>query len=121
MQPCPHARESTFPLPLPGPRARRSAMNPAEHSSLRLQTRAIHAGAPSPRLCGAVNVPIFQSSVFEQQRVAAYADIVYPRLSTTPTHLALGRKLAALEGAELAFASASGMSAITTAILTVLG
>src|SRR5262249_6224722 len=79
-----------------------------------LQTRAIHAGAPTPRIGGAVNVPIFQSSVFEQARAGAYHDIVYPRLSTTPTHLALGRKLAALEGADLAFATSSGMAAITT-------
>lgn len=86
-----------------------------------LQTLAIHAGQPSPRFAGALNVPIFQSSVFAMKDVADYHDIAYPRLSTTPTQLALGRKLAALEGAELAFATASGMAAIGTAILTVLG
>ncbi|MGE3171012.1 MAG: PLP-dependent aspartate aminotransferase family protein [Planctomycetota bacterium] len=86
-----------------------------------LQTLAIHAGTPAPRIHGAVNVPVFQSTVFEQEDPGAYADIVYPRLSTTPTHLALGRKLAALEGADLAFATASGMAAITTTILTALG
>lgn len=86
-----------------------------------LQTLAVHAGTPEPRFAGAVNVPIFQSSVFTMKDVASYHDIAYPRLSSTPTHLALGRKLAALEGAELAFATASGMAAITTAILTVLG
>jgi len=86
-----------------------------------LQTRAIHAGAPTPRIAGAVNVPIFQSSVFEQARAGAYHDIVYPRLSTTPTHLALGKKLAALEGADVAFATSSGMAAITTTLLTALG
>lgn len=86
-----------------------------------LQTLAIHSGNDGQRVLGAVNTPIFQSSVFEQRAVDSYHDIVYPRLSTTPTHLALGRKLAALEGTELAFAAASGMAAITTAILTVLG
>lgn len=86
-----------------------------------LQTRAIHAGSPTPRIHGAVNVPIFQSSVYEQQDAADYHGIVYPRLSTTPTHLALGRKLAALEGADLAFATASGMAAITTSLLCALG
>jgi cystathionine beta-lyase/cystathionine gamma-synthase len=94
---------------------------PSPSRALGLQTRAIHAGAPEPRFAGAVNVPIFQSSVFGQSRTASYHDIKYPRLSTTPTHLALGRKLAALEGADLAFATASGMAAITTSLLTALG
>jgi len=86
-----------------------------------LATRAIHAGAPAERFAGAVNVPIFQSSVFTQSRVGDYHEIAYPRLSTTPTHQALGRKLAALEGAEAAFVAASGMAAITGALLTALG
>lgn len=86
-----------------------------------LATLCIHGGTPKVRLHGAVNVPIFQSTVFAQRGEGGYHNIAYPRLSTTPTHLALGQKLAAMEGAELAFATASGMAAITTAILTVLG
>jgi cystathionine beta-lyase/cystathionine gamma-synthase len=86
-----------------------------------LATLCVHGGDPEVRLHGAVNVPIFQSTVFAQRGEGGYHAIAYPRLSTTPTHLALGKKLAALEGAELAFATASGMAAITTAILTVLG
>lgn len=88
---------------------------------LRPATLAIHGDPDRPRIHGAVNVPIFQSTVFEQSRPGVYDDIVYPRLSTTPTHLALGQKLAALEHADLAFATASGMAAITTALLTALG
>jgi cystathionine beta-lyase/cystathionine gamma-synthase len=95
-------------------------MNPA-HARHGLQTRAIHAGTPDQRFAGAINVPIFQSSVFACRDVADYHDIAYPRLSTTPTHRALGRKLAALEGAESAFAAASGMAAISASILTALG
>lgn len=86
-----------------------------------IQTRAVHGDPSQPRYAGAVNVPIFQSSVYEMTDVEDYNDIVYPRLSTTPNHKALGRKLAALENAEFAFATASGMAAITTSILTVLG
>jgi len=86
-----------------------------------IQTRAIHGGTPDQRFAGAINVPIFQSSVYETKDVGDYSDIVYPRLSTTPTHKALGQKLASLENAEFAFATASGMAAITTAILTALG
>lgn len=84
-------------------------------------TLAIHAGQESPRIGGAVNTPIFQSTVFELKQAHDYHAIPYPRLSTTPTQLALGRKIAVLENAELAFPTASGMAAITTAILAALG
>src|SRR5262249_2247086 len=86
-----------------------------------LSTRAIHGAPGTERFAGAINVPIFQSSVFAQTKVGDYHAIAYPRLSTTPTHKALGQKLAALEGAELAFVSGSGMAAITGAILCALG
>ena len=93
---------------------------PSASRSHGLSTRAIHGAPGTERFAGAVNVPIFQSSVFAQTSVSSYHDIAYPRLSTTPTHKALGAKLAALEGAESAFVSASGMAAITAAILCVL-
>ena len=32
---------------------------------LHLDTRAIHAGEPEPRVAGAVSAPIFQSATFE--------------------------------------------------------
>ena len=88
----------------------------------RLETRAIHAGDPRPRIEGALSPPIFQSSVFEHlDEGAAYDDIRYPRLSNLPNHTALARKLAALEGAEDALVTASGMAAISTTILEALG
>ena len=31
-----------------------------------LETQLIHAGEPRPRVQGAINVPIFQSSTFER-------------------------------------------------------
>jgi cystathionine beta-lyase/cystathionine gamma-synthase len=87
---------------------------------VKLETKLIHAGDPHPRFAGAVNVPIFQSSTFEYAGQAKYEDLKYIRLSNTPNHVALGKLLATLEGAEAAVVTASGMAAISTALLTVL-
>ena len=84
------------------------------------ETKLIHAGEPKPRIAGAINVPIFQSSTYEYAGEGSYHDVRYLRLSNTPNHLALHKKLAALEGAEAALVTSSGMSAITTALLTFL-
>jgi cystathionine beta-lyase/cystathionine gamma-synthase len=87
----------------------------------RIETRIIHAGEPSPRIKGAVCTPIFQSAMFEYAGETSYHDIKYIRLNNTPNHEVLHRKLAALENAEAALVTASGMAAISTALLTVLG
>jgi cystathionine beta-lyase/cystathionine gamma-synthase len=86
----------------------------------RLETKLIHAGEPEPRLHGAVSMPIFQSAMFEYAGETSYHDLKYIRLNNTPNHLALHKKLAALENAEAALVTASGMAAISTALLTVL-
>ncbi len=85
-----------------------------------LETKAVHAGHPSPRVGGAVVLPIFQSAMFEYAGETSYHDLKYIRLNNTPTHEALHGKLAALEGGEAALVAASGMAAITTTLLTVL-
>ena len=87
----------------------------------RIETKLIHAGEPDPRILGAVSMPIFQSSTFEYAGEASYHDVRYLRLNNSPNHLALHAKLAALENAEAALVTASGMAAISTALLTVLG
>jgi len=86
----------------------------------RIETKIIHAGEPLPRIGGAVALPIFQSATFEYNGEASYHDIKYIRLNNTPNHTALHRKLAALENAEAALVTASGMAAISTALLTVM-
>jgi cystathionine beta-lyase/cystathionine gamma-synthase len=86
----------------------------------RFETKVIHAGEPKPSICGAVAMPIFQSATFEYTGEAQYDDIRYIRLNNTPNHLALHQKLAALEKAEAAVVTASGMAAITTTLLTFL-
>lgn len=84
------------------------------------ETKLIHAGEPEPLIGGAVSMPIFQSATFEYTGQASYHDIQYIRLNNTPNHIALHEKLASLENAEAALVTASGMAAISTALLTVL-
>lgn len=86
----------------------------------RIETKVIHAGEPEPRIMGAVSLPIFQTAMYEYAGEESYHDIRYIRLNNSPNHLALHRKLAALENAEAALVAASGMAAITTTLLTVL-
>ncbi|MBM4255848.1 MAG: aminotransferase class I/II-fold pyridoxal phosphate-dependent enzyme [Deltaproteobacteria bacterium] len=85
-----------------------------------LDTKVVHAGEPTPRISGAVITPIFQSAMFETSGEANYHDVRYIRLNNTPNHLALHEKLAALENAEAALVTSSGMAAISTTLLTVL-
>ncbi len=83
----------------------------------KLQTKLIHSGEPEIRYDGAVNVPIFQSSTFEYSGQSRYQDIKYIRLNNTPNHNLLHKKLADLEGAQEALVAASGMAAISAALL----
>jgi cystathionine beta-lyase/cystathionine gamma-synthase len=85
-----------------------------------IETKLIHSGEPVPRIEGAVCLPIFQSAMFETAGESSYHDIKYIRLNNTPNHRALHEKLAALENAEAALVTASGMAAITTSLLTLL-
>src|SRR3989442_12207304 len=87
---------------------------------MRPDTLLIHAREPRPRDGGAVAMPIYQSSTFEETEARGYHDIRYARLSNTPSHEALHSKLAALEEAEAALATASGMAAISASLLSVL-
>jgi cystathionine beta-lyase/cystathionine gamma-synthase len=86
----------------------------------RIETKLIHAGEPEPRINGAVSMPIFQSAMFEYAGETDYHDLKYIRLNNTPNHVALHEKLSALENAEAALVTASGMAAISTALLSVL-
>ena len=88
--------------------------------SNRLETKLIHAGEPDPLIAGAVSIPIFQSATFEYGDQADYHSLKYIRLNNTPNHIALHDKLAALENAEAALVTASGMAAISTTLLALL-
>ncbi|HUK49955.1 MAG TPA: aminotransferase class I/II-fold pyridoxal phosphate-dependent enzyme [Terriglobales bacterium] len=85
-----------------------------------IETKVIHAGEPEPRIMGAVNMPIFQSAMFEYAGETSYHDLKYIRLNNTPNQAALSAKLSALENAEAALVTSSGMAAITTTLLSIL-
>jgi cystathionine beta-lyase/cystathionine gamma-synthase len=85
-----------------------------------VETRLIHSGEPRPRIGGAVNVPVFQSSTFEFSGESGYHDVRYIRLNNTPNHVALGEKLASLEGGQAALVAGSGMAAVSAVLLSQL-
>lgn len=64
--------------------------------------------------------PVYQGTVFESALGSSTDDVRYIRLGTNPTQCHLHGRLAALEGAEAAVATASGMAAITGALHSTL-
>ncbi len=98
----------------------------------RYSTLAVHAGEEKRKPYGALTTPIIQTSTYTfadtaeilgymQQKANGESEVrdEYGRYSN-PTQSTAERKLAALEGGERALLFASGMSAITTAILALL-
>jgi len=81
-------------------------------------TRAIHDGQEADALTGAVNVPIYLSSTYQQEEIGKNKGYEYARVSN-PTRDALETNLASLEGGTSAHVFASGMAAIT-AMVTML-
>ena len=90
-------------------------------------TRAVHDGHTDDRF-GAVTAPVYHSSTFRFPTLAAMLEafhagpdaMVYTRYSN-PTLAAVEEKLAGTEGAEAALTFSSGMAAITSAILSIVG
>lgn len=85
-----------------------------------MQTLAVHGGERRPGPEGSVVYPIYQGTVYSVEPGTGYHDIPYIRLNTTPSQRYLHDKLAALEGAEGAVATSSGMAAVTTTLLSLL-
>ncbi len=81
-----------------------------------ISTALIHGGIYGDERTGAVNVPIYQTSTYEQVRLGQHSGYEYSRTGN-PTREALEALIAELEGGEAGFAFASGMAAIT-AVLT---
>jgi cystathionine beta-lyase/cystathionine gamma-synthase len=92
----------------------------SEIDGSRFETLAVHAGERRPGPEGSVVFPIYQGTVYSVEPGTGYHDLRYLRLNSTPSQLYLHDKLAALEGAEAAVATASGMAAISTALHSVL-
>jgi methionine-gamma-lyase len=98
---------------------------------MHLASACVHAGETIDAVTKSIPAPIYQSAVFafdSMKDVIAYnrgredgaQGYMYSRYSS-PTQRVLEKKAAALEGGEDALATSSGMAAITTAILTLVG
>ena len=81
-----------------------------------IESALIHGGIYGDPLTGAVNVPIYQTSTYEQQGLGHNKGWEYSRTGN-PTRAALEALIAELEGGTHGFAFASGMAA-STAVLT---
>jgi len=79
--------------------------------SLRLATRAVHAGQEPDPLAGAVMTPIYQTSTYVQEGIGRHKGYEYAR-TRNPTREAAERNVAALEGARFGYAFASGLAAL---------
>ena len=85
-----------------------------------MRTLAVHGGERRPGPEGSLVFPIYQGTVFSVAPGTAYHDLKYIRLNSTPSQVYLHDKLAALEGAEAALATSSGMAAVTTALAHIM-
>jgi cystathionine gamma-synthase len=90
----------------------------------RTETEAVRGGIDLRKKNGPVSTPIYQTSTFEvtdmeEQVRATSTDRFYTRYGN-PTHTVAEKAIAELEGADAALLFASGMSAITTAILSLV-
>lgn len=81
-------------------------------------TIAIHGGPGNDPVTGAVSLPIYQTSTFEQDAPGKDRGYCYARTGN-PTRSGLEQALAALEGAAHGLAFASGLSAVN-AVLNLL-
>jgi len=81
-----------------------------------VETQLIHPQGVESRINGAVKMPIFQSAMFEH----GDDTVRYIRYNNTPNQDVLNKKLAALENAEEALVTGSGMTAISGALLAIL-
>ncbi len=80
---------------------------------LHIETLAIHAGQHPDPTTGAIMTPVYQTSTYVQSAPGVHLGYEYSR-SQNPTRDALGKNLAALEGAKHGLVFASGCAATTT-------
>lgn len=78
---------------------------------MHIQTKLIHGGISEDPTTGAVSVPIYQTSTYQQDGVGQPKQYEYSR-SGNPTRFALEELIADLEGGVRGFAFSSGLSGI---------
>ncbi|NQX71046.1 aminotransferase class V-fold PLP-dependent enzyme [Paenibacillus alba] len=79
-------------------------------------TKLIHFGGEIDKATGASSVPLYQASTFHQADLETSPEYDYTR-SGNPTRQALEDYIALLEGGTRGFAFASGMAAISSALM----
>ncbi|WP_079507067.1 O-acetylhomoserine aminocarboxypropyltransferase/cysteine synthase family protein [Mesobacillus jeotgali] len=97
-----------------------------EQKNYKLETIGVHGGQSPDPVTGARAVPIYSSNAFQFENTEHAADLfalkesgyIYSRIHN-PTVTALEEKVSLLEGGVGALALASGMSAITMAVLNI--
>jgi cystathionine gamma-synthase/cystathionine gamma-lyase len=82
---------------------------------MEFETKAIHVGQKPDLQTGAVIVPIYLTSTFEQTAIGEHKGYEYSRTGN-PTRQALEDALAALEKGKFGLAFASGLAATTTVL-----
>ena len=79
------------------------------------ETRAIHAGQKADPTTGAVMMPIYTSSTYEQESPGVHKGFDYSR-SINPTRKAFEDCIASLENGEVGFGFSSGVAAISACV-----
>ena len=80
-----------------------------------IESALIHGGISTDEYTGAVNVPIYQTSTYQQSGLGEEPKWEYSRTGN-PTRAALEALIAELEGGKAGFAFGSGMAAITAVL-----
>lgn len=83
---------------------------------MKLATKLIHGGPTIDKETGALGVPIYQISTYQQESVDHFRKYDYAR-GDNPTREALEETIAALEGGTRCLAFSSGMAAISTTLM----
>lgn len=81
----------------------------------KIESALIHGGIYGDKYTGAVNVPIYQTSTYEQRGLGENTGWEYSRTGN-PTRAALEALISELEGGKAGFAFGSGMAAITAVL-----
>lgn len=95
------------------------------HNAVNIETQAIHAGRIDDEQFGSLATPLYQTSTFIFDKAETGGErfagneqgYIYSRLGN-PTTRQLEQRVAAMEGLEDAAATATGMAAVSAALLT---
>ncbi|CAB1250319.1 trans-sulfuration enzyme family protein [Clostridium sp. MT-14] len=83
---------------------------------MEIESLLIHGGIDGDKRTGAVSVPIYQTSTYKQEALGKNSGYEYSRTGN-PTREALEKLIADLEGGYRGFAFASGLAAISAALM----